>query len=354
MQLMWYSLPVFLAVVAGTVVMGQTTRETLETSDSAEPTSVGVTQNPSKSSENTTESPAALPPLYLTSTPLTDALGNLTQLTSTTGTPLTSTLVYSTTGYLSPTTQDFNASRQATTDLMELPTSPGLETKADVSQDTPSTNGSEYWTTDEPGTGTGMPEVTSASTAVTNTSEIGGHVYPDVQVKTQSPPTSTLPSTKVQTTSFYPMITPVPTITKITKANESIPLKPTISFVNKIINATTRSYTRLSTAQVTAKKIGLVAQCLIAIAILAGVCTIFVICTIVLCTKLSSQRQNYRVNRTNGTELICISALLPEEERKLRKKMKPKRLREVKETTAGQSSDSDDDDLTLHSFVTEH
>ncbi|XP_041057914.1 uncharacterized protein PB18E9.04c-like [Carcharodon carcharias] len=396
MSLQWCTLPVFLAIVAGMVVMGQTTRATLELTDSVETTSVGVTQNPSKYSESTTESLATLPPLnpssatppsldpnsatppplnpssatpplldqssatpqHLdpTSTPLAEATESPTQLTSTAGTPTTSAPVYSTTGVLSHTTQDFNASQQATNKLMELSTFLRLETETGVNQDSSPTIGSQHWTTDETGTGTDTPEITAASTAVTNTSEVGGYVHPDIQVKTQPPPTSTLTSTKKQTTSFHPVTTGAPTVTTITKANESMPLNPTIPFVNKIIKTTTRSYNRLSTAQVTAKKMSLVAQCLIAIAILAGVCTIFVICTVVLCTKLSTQRQNYRVNRTNGTELICISALLPEDERKLRKKMRPKRLRDhLKETAVGQNSDSDDDDdLTLHSFVTEH
>ncbi|XP_078410508.1 P-selectin glycoprotein ligand 1 [Cetorhinus maximus] len=387
MSLQWCTLPVFLAIVAGMVVMEQTTRATLELTDSVE-TSVGVTQNPSKYSESTTESLATTPPLNPSSatpppldpssitpppldpssatpplldqssatpqhldpmsTPLADATGSPTQLTSTAGTPTTSAPVYSTTGVLSHTTQDFNASESSI--FLRL------ETETGVNQDSSPTIGSQHWTTDETGTGTYTPEITSASTAVTNTSEVGGYVHPDVWVKTQPPPTSTLTSTKKQPTSFHPVTTSAPTVTTITKVNESMPLNPTIPFISKIIKTTTRSYNRLSTAQVTAKKISLVAQCLIAIAILAGVCTIFVICTVVLCTKLSTQRQNYRVNRTNGTELICISALLPEDERKLRRKMRPKRLRDhLKETAVGQNSDSDDDDdLTLHSFVTEH
>ncbi|XP_072338599.1 uncharacterized protein [Scyliorhinus torazame] len=415
MSLLWCSLPVFLAVVAGMVVMGQITRETLATTDSTQSRSAEVTQDGGKYFESTTEnlttpppvdqssstpppvdqssstpppvdqssstpppvdqssptsppvdqssstpppvdqssstpppvdqSSSTPPPLDPTSTPLAP---------STAGTPATSTFVYSTTGFPSHTTQDFNASQQATTVSMESSAFPGLETETDASQDSSPTPGPQPWTTEEPGTESGTSEVTSES-AVTNTSEIGGHVHPDGRVKTQPPATSTLTSTKKQPTSFYLVTTGVTTLTTITKVNESMFLKPTISTVSKILRTSTRSYNRLSTAQVKPKKISLVAQCLIAIAILAGICTIFVICTVVLCTKLSSQRQNYRVEQSNGTELMCISALLPEEERKLKKKMRPKRLRDhFKEISAGQNSDSDDDDLTLHSFITEH
>ncbi|XP_038675492.1 flocculation protein FLO11-like [Scyliorhinus canicula] len=292
------------------------------------------------------QSSSTPPPLDPTSTPLTP---------STPGTPVTSTLVYSTTGFPSHSTQDFNASQQASTVSMESSTFPGLETETDASQESSSTPGPQPWTTEEPGTESGTSEVTSASTAVTNTSEIGGHVHPDRQAKTQPPATSTLTSTKKQPTRFDPVTTGVTTLTTVTKVNESMFLKPTVSTVSKILRTSTRRYNRLSTAKVKPKKISLVAQCLIAIAILAGICTIFVICTVVLCTKLSSQRQHYRVEQSNGTELMCISALLPEEERKLRKKMRPKRIRDhFKEISAGQNSDSDDDDLTLHSFITEH
>ncbi|XP_048412298.1 P-selectin glycoprotein ligand 1 [Stegostoma tigrinum] len=229
-----------------------------------------------------------------------------------------------------------------------------LQTMNDVNQDSSPTYGTTHWTTETGRTETEASETTLTSTVITNTSELGGYVHPDVKVKTTTESSSTLTSTKKLPTSPYPVTTAPPVVTTTIKANESIPLKPTVPFISKIVKTTTRSNNRLTTAQATRKKISLVAQCLIAIAILAGVCTVFVICTVVLCTKLSSQRQNYRVNRSNGTELICISALLPEDERKLRRKMRAKRLRDLKETTIGQNSDSDEDDLTLHSFVTEH
>ncbi|XP_048467375.1 P-selectin glycoprotein ligand 1 [Rhincodon typus] len=357
MPLMWCSLPVLLAVVGGLVVMEQTTRETLEVINSTEPVSDGDTQNP----ETFPASSATSPPDYLdstsllspslTSTPLPDETA---QLTSTTGSLTTSPSNYSATGAPSVSTQDLKTSQEATSQLSEVSSFMNLQTMNDVNQDSSPMKGTAHWTTETGGTETEVSEATLTSTAVTNTSELGGYVHPDVKVKTITLPSSTLTSIKKLPTSPYPVTTAPPVVTTTIKATESIPLKPTVPFVSKIIKTTTRSNNRLTTAQVTGKKISLVAQCLIAIAILAGVCTVFVICTVVLCTKLSSQRQNYRVNRSNGTELICISALLPEDERKLRRKMKAKRLRDLKETTIGRNSDSDEDDLTLHSFVTEH
>ncbi|XP_072444039.1 uncharacterized protein [Chiloscyllium punctatum] len=349
MPLMWCSLPVLLAAVAGLAMMEQTTRETLEVNNLTESVSDGQTQNPQTFTENS----ATPPPVYLnsTSSPLPKETA---QLTSTTGSPMTGTSIYSTTGPLPLSTQDFKTSQEATTQLMKWSTFVDPEPVTDVNQDSSPTNGTEHWTTDIGGTETEVSEITLTSTTATNTSELSGYVHPDVKVKTMTLPSSTLSSTKKLPMSPYPVTTASPFVTTTKKANESISLKPTIPFVSKIIKTTTRSNNRLTIPQVTRKKISLVAQCLIAIAILAGVCTVFVICTVVLCTKLSSQRQNYRVNQSNGTELICISALLPEDERKLRRQMKAKRLRNLRETTIGQNSDSDDDDLTLHSFVTEH
>ncbi|XP_051887913.1 P-selectin glycoprotein ligand 1 [Pristis pectinata] len=334
------------SVVTSVDVLGQSTRETLEISNATEPTSVGVTQ--SLSSTVSLPTPSTL---YPTSAPIDVTTGSPEHLTSTTGAPTTRTSVYSTMGYLSQTTQDVNSSQQPTTYLIELSASPGLEAVTNASQEPTFTNGSEHWATDDPGNDTDLPEITSFSTPVTNTSEAAVFLGPGINGKTQSPPTSKMTSATKQTPDFHSTTTSATTNTAITSRGN---LKSTTPFVHDVTKVTTRNYNRLTTAQAATKKIGLVTQCLIVIAILAGICTIFVICTIVLCTKLSTQRHNYRVNQMNGTELICISALLPEEERKMRKKLRPKRLRDFKETMTGQTSDTDDDDLTLQSFVTEH
>ncbi|TNN73761.1 P-selectin glycoprotein ligand 1 [Liparis tanakae] len=52
-------------------------------------------------------------------------------------------------------------------------------------------------------------------------------------------------------------------------------------------------------------------RCLITIASLAAVATIFMVSTIILCTKLSKRK--YKVKKPEAaTEMMCISALLPE------------------------------------------
>ncbi|XP_072921928.1 uncharacterized protein [Hemitrygon akajei] len=320
------------SVVTSAKVQGQTTSETLESSHPTEPTS-GVTQNP-------TSLPTPSTP-YLTSAHAEDTTESPVQFTSTTDPPTTRTSSYSTEEYLIQTTQGVSSSQQPTTDVMELSTSPGIKEETSVSQEPTVTNRSEQWTTADPAN---VSEVTSFSTPVTNISEVDGILGSGVRGKTQSPPTSTITSTTMHSTTTAA----TPSKASRSKVTTAIPI------VNDVTKVTTKNYNRLTTAQAATKKISLVTQCLIVIAILAGICTIFVICTIVLCTKLSTQRHNYRINQMNGTELICISALLPEEERKMRKKLRPKRLRDLRETMIGQASDTDDDDLTLQSFVTEH
>ncbi|XP_069788864.1 P-selectin glycoprotein ligand 1 [Narcine bancroftii] len=324
------------SAVTSIKALEQTTRKSLERSDSTEPVSTGVTQSPSSYSESRIVSLASLSPLSPTRAPTGDTTRSPDQLTSTKGIPTTGTLFYSTTGHLSQASQNVNSSI------------PGHEAETNSSQETSFSPRTEHWTTDDLVNDTGIPEIISFSTPVTNASGIDGFIVPGVQEKTQSPPTSVMTSSKRQPPDFHSTAATTSTTSNRGNVTSIIPL------VNEVTKVTTRNYKRLTTAEAATKKIGLVTQCLIVIAILAGICTIFVICTIVLCTKLSSQRHNYRVNQMNGTELICISALLPEEERKMRKKLRPKRLKDFKESMARQTSDTDDDDLTLQSFVTEH
>ncbi|XP_032899634.1 P-selectin glycoprotein ligand 1 [Amblyraja radiata] len=319
------------AVVTGAdASQQQSTWKPFAYSHPPEPTPTAVTPSPSTHPANITGSSPTVSSQSPTTAPIEGTTGSTNQPTSRTVGAL------STTGYLSQTTQGETSSQPATTHLMESSTTPGLEEGTN-------TNGSVHWATDEPKTDLTTTEVTSFSTPTTNTSE--GFLGPDVIGKGQHPPSRGVTSTKTPTPGARPTTTASTAVTSSGKLRPAIPTA---------VRVTTRSRDRPTTAQAATKKIGLVTQCLIVIAFLAGVCTIFVICTIILCTKLSAQSHNYRVNQMNGTELTCISALLPEEERKMRKKLRPKRLREFTETLAGKSSDTDDDDLTLRSFVTEH
>ncbi|KAJ8415255.1 hypothetical protein AAFF_G00422350 [Aldrovandia affinis] len=94
---------------------------------------------------------------------------------------------------------------------------------------------------------------------------------------------------------------------------------------------------------------GLVGQCLIAIASLAAVATIFIVSTIILCTKLSSSKYRYKMNQTYGTEMVCISSLLPDGNGTHARPRNPK----CNGALIPNIEDSEGDDLTLHSFLPE-
>ncbi|KAG2471475.1 P-selectin glycoprotein ligand 1 [Polypterus senegalus] len=94
----------------------------------------------------------------------------------------------------------------------------------------------------------------------------------------------------------------------------------------------------------------LVSHCLIAIAVLSGIATAFIISTIVLCTKLSSNKQTYKVKDSLGTEMVCISSLLPDTELMPRKIKLPK----SNALLIASLEENEGDDLTLNSFVPDH
>ncbi|XP_061116759.1 P-selectin glycoprotein ligand 1 [Conger conger] len=97
------------------------------------------------------------------------------------------------------------------------------------------------------------------------------------------------------------------------------------------------------------RKDGLVGQCLIAIVTLAGVATVFIVSTTVLCTKLSARKYRYRMRQSSGTEMTCISALLPDGNGAHGRPRTPK----SNGALLPNLEDGEGDDLTLHSFLPE-
>ncbi|XP_036908239.1 P-selectin glycoprotein ligand 1 isoform X1 [Sturnira hondurensis] len=95
-----------------------------------------------------------------------------------------------------------------------------------------------------------------------------------------------------------------------------------------------------------------VKHCLLAILVLALVATTFLVCTVVLAVRLSRKNHMYPVRNYSPTEMVCISALLPEGDEgpaatangSLPTTKKPG----LKE---GLGEDREGDDLTLHSFL---
>nr|XP_033812023.1 P-selectin glycoprotein ligand 1 [Geotrypetes seraphini]XP_033812024.1 P-selectin glycoprotein ligand 1 [Geotrypetes seraphini] len=91
--------------------------------------------------------------------------------------------------------------------------------------------------------------------------------------------------------------------------------------------------------------------CLMAIFILAFLATLFIVCTIVLFTKLTFRKKDHRLHQENSTEMMCISTLLQDNEPAAEQsKVKPKRMK----TFGSNAHDSDEDNMTLNSFMPDH
>ncbi|XP_067429901.1 P-selectin glycoprotein ligand 1-like [Thunnus thynnus] len=98
---------------------------------------------------------------------------------------------------------------------------------------------------------------------------------------------------------------------------------------------------------------GVVKHCLIAIASLAGLATIFMVTTIALCAKLSARK--YKVKKPQReTEMICISSLLPDRTYNYSRQRNPVSNGVLVIPHCGDSDEDISDNLTLSSFLPEH
>lgn len=98
---------------------------------------------------------------------------------------------------------------------------------------------------------------------------------------------------------------------------------------------------------------GIVKPCLIAIAALAGLATIFMVSTIVLCAKLSTRK--YKVKKPKqATEMMCISALLPERNYSYARQRNPVSNGVLVIHNDRDSDEDGGDNLTLSSFLPEN
>lgn len=109
----------------------------------------------------------------------------------------------------------------------------------------------------------------------------------------------------------------------------------------------------LQTAVPGQKQQGLVSNCLIAIASLAGLATFFMVCSIILCTKLSGAKHRYRLRSCGGegTEMVCISSLLPDGEGVVVRPKIPKSNGALIPITDVDGDSDCGDNLTLNSFL---
>ncbi|XP_035985672.1 P-selectin glycoprotein ligand 1 [Fundulus heteroclitus] len=98
---------------------------------------------------------------------------------------------------------------------------------------------------------------------------------------------------------------------------------------------------------------GVVKQCLVVIAVLALVATVFVISTIVLCIKLSARKYKGR-KPPPATEMMCISSLLPDKSPAYTRQRNPVSNGVLVFPLGGDSDEEGGDNLTLSSFLPEN
>ncbi|XP_068190233.1 P-selectin glycoprotein ligand 1-like [Antennarius striatus] len=94
-------------------------------------------------------------------------------------------------------------------------------------------------------------------------------------------------------------------------------------------------------------------RCLIVIASLAGLATVFMVSTIILCAKLSTRK--YKVRRPQqATEMVSISALMPEMSYSYLRPRNPVTNGVLVMRGDGDSDEDGDDNMTLSSFLPEN
>ncbi|XP_067395460.1 P-selectin glycoprotein ligand 1 [Emydura macquarii macquarii] len=96
----------------------------------------------------------------------------------------------------------------------------------------------------------------------------------------------------------------------------------------------------------------LVGKCLLALFILALVAGTFIVCTAVLASLLWRQKRIYQAQQRNHTEMVCISALLPDSE-PVANGGQPSKIKRMKLPTDN-GSETEGDNLTLSSFLPDH
>ncbi|XP_076019759.1 uncharacterized protein LOC143011001 [Genypterus blacodes] len=133
---------------------------------------------------------------------------------------------------------------------------------------------------------------------------------------------------------------------------------PKTSPVTTAASATTRTTAPCGTSQSPSSTVvpsctlnrGVISKCLTVIASLAGLATVFMVSTIVLCTKLSTRK--YRVKTAQQeTEMMCISSLLPERNYTYARQRNPVSNGVLVIPSGGDSDDDEGDNFTLRSFL---
>ncbi|CAB1322036.1 unnamed protein product [Coregonus sp. 'balchen'] len=192
-----------------------------------------------------------------------------------------------------------------------------------------------------------LPHQTTPPVALTKDS--------DTQQTVRTETSETDHETELSHTTVRVKQTPVPSALQPTT---SPPPYPTTA-INSFTEGTTKSSipgsvsvsNKVTCPTMTPKGRGLVGQCLIIIAVLAALMTMFIVSTVILLTKLRGSRYRHRAQwlQGQGTEMVCISAMVPTNttDRGQGRSRCPK----INVTLMPSAEDSEGDNLTLNSFI---
>ncbi|XP_014913632.1 serine-rich adhesin for platelets [Poecilia latipinna] len=304
---------------------------------------------------------------------------------NTTGHAHTSTEVASTGSGLHPST----AMTTATSDVQPSYRSTTAEPVNQTTDHLPHTSASSFTNTTAPAT---HPATTSTSFVSTQNSTSVTGFRPEVPSttsmdnSTQSTSTSSGPTTSVPTsgtikststelsskpssvsgTTDFKSTSPGPVSTSTDYSNTTAnSTSPAGALIPHIVGSTTRSTPSTtkppcepskdsSSSKVPPCSIRSVEkQCLIVIAVLAIVATVFIVSTIVLCIKLSDRKYKVR-KRQQDTEMMCISSLLPDRSHTYTRQRNPVSNGVLVYPAGGDSDEEIGDNLTLSSFLPEN
>ncbi|KAK7895258.1 hypothetical protein WMY93_020583 [Mugilogobius chulae] len=170
-------------------------------------------------------------------------------------------------------------------------------------------------------------------------------------VKNVTDETTRLPPKSHPTTAVYN--TTIAEVSSTNSTTENATAGGLIPFVVTKTKTTEKKNSTDASTQKPCSTKDVVNTCLIAIASLAFVATVFMVCTIVLCTRLSGRR--YRMKRQQGTEMTCISSLMRERPlnspHRYTRQRSPVRNGVLVIHNCGDSDDEGGDNLTLSSFL---
>nr|XP_034492950.1 P-selectin glycoprotein ligand 1 isoform X7 [Marmota flaviventris] len=258
-----------------------------------------------------------------------------------------------------PVTTEAETTQTATT---EADTAPPMATKAAI----PPPVTTEAETTPPVATKAAIPTPVTTEAETTQTATTEAETAPPVATKAAIPPpgateAETSPPSATEARSVKPVVTAVVSTEK--SKVKSLSRETTATTASRVtfegaIATTSNLHSRevvfpggsVDPSSTGASDLIPVKQCLLAILVLALVATVFFVCTVVLAVRLSRKTHTYPVRSYSPTEMVCISALLPEGGEGAPATANGG-LPKSQGLKAETREDRDGDDLTLHSFL---